>query len=179
LIFNWLLALTAIAYFFVWGSICGAHIRFRIAWRANGRSLDELPYKAGFGVIGSWIGLILNILSLMASIYMGVSAIDEYGNAAPWSTEGFFEQCLAIPCLIFFYVIWKGYSWFYVPQHRRMWTDLSTVDIYAGMRPEQLAISGPHVSDEERIERIAQMQEMKKGDTSIKGRLMAIITSCV
>lgn len=31
-IFNWLLALSGLSAFFIYGSICVAHIRFRMAW---------------------------------------------------------------------------------------------------------------------------------------------------
>lgn len=68
-VFNWLLALTGLSFFFVWGSICLTHIRFRYAWKAHGYSLDQIPYKPSLGVIGSWIGLVLNILCLMATFY--------------------------------------------------------------------------------------------------------------
>ncbi|KAJ4299966.1 hypothetical protein N0V90_005214 [Kalmusia sp. IMI 367209] len=44
-VFTWLLALSGIANFFVYGSICVAHIRFRKAWKRQGHSIDELPYK--------------------------------------------------------------------------------------------------------------------------------------
>lgn len=102
LIFNWLLALTALAYFFVWGSICVAHIRFRMAWKKNGRSVDELSFKAAFGVIGSWVGLILNIVSLMAAIYVGAAPV-----GGSFTTVGFFQQFLAVPTVAFFYLVWK------------------------------------------------------------------------
>ena len=48
--FSWLLALSGLAYFFIWGSICFAHIRFRAGWAAHGRSVDEIPYRAPFGI---------------------------------------------------------------------------------------------------------------------------------
>ena len=67
-VFNWLLALSALASLFTWGSICLAHIRFRAAWKAQGHTLDEIPFTAVFGVTGSWIGLILCILVLIASV---------------------------------------------------------------------------------------------------------------
>lgn len=101
-IFNWLLALTAIAYFFVWGSICVAHIRFRLAWKKNGRSIDELAYKAAFGVWGSYVGLFLNVISLMASIYVGAAPV-----GGSFTETGFWQQFLAVPCVVFFYVVWK------------------------------------------------------------------------
>ena len=49
--FYWLLALSGLANFFIWGSICFSHIRFRAGWLAQGYSLDDLPYKATFGTI--------------------------------------------------------------------------------------------------------------------------------
>jgi len=61
-VFNWLLALSGLANFFIWGSICWSHIRFRKGWAAQGHTLAELPYKAAFGVWGSYVGVILNIL---------------------------------------------------------------------------------------------------------------------
>ncbi|KAF4552013.1 Amino acid permease-like protein 34 [Elsinoe fawcettii] len=47
-IFNWLLALSGLSYFFVWGSICLAHIRFRKAWALQRGSIEVFPYKASF-----------------------------------------------------------------------------------------------------------------------------------
>lgn len=68
-IFNWLLALSGLSYFFVWGSICLSHIRFRSGWKAQGYSLDQIPYKPTLGVVGSWIGFVLNIICLIATFY--------------------------------------------------------------------------------------------------------------
>lgn len=70
--FNWMLALSALGYFFTWGSICWAHLRFRRAWHYNGRTLDEIPYLALFGTLGSWFGLILNIICLIATFYIAL-----------------------------------------------------------------------------------------------------------
>lgn len=67
-IFGWLLALSGLAALFTWGSICLAHIRFRAAWKAQGHTLDEIPFRAAFGVIGSWVGLILCILVIIAQV---------------------------------------------------------------------------------------------------------------
>lgn len=71
-VFTWLLSLAGLSNFFVWGSINLAHIRFRSGWKAHGRSLDELPYRAAFGVIGSYIGLFLNWIALIATFYTSV-----------------------------------------------------------------------------------------------------------
>jgi len=70
--FNWLLSLSGLSYFFVWGSICLSHIRFRRGWSAQGHTLDELPFKAQFGVIGSYLGFFLNCISLIATFYVSL-----------------------------------------------------------------------------------------------------------
>jgi amino acid permease len=67
-VFDWLLALSGLAALFTWGSICLAHIRFRAAWKYQGHTLEEIPFKAVFGVYGSWAGLILIFLVLMAQV---------------------------------------------------------------------------------------------------------------
>lgn len=68
-VFTWLLSLSGLSYFFVWGSICLSHIRFRAAWKAQGHTLDQIPYKPTLGVAGSYVGFILCIICLMATFY--------------------------------------------------------------------------------------------------------------
>ena len=75
-VFTWLLALSGLSNFFVWGGICLSHIRFRAGWKAQGHSLDELPFRASFGVIGSYVGLILNWLALIATFYTALFVSD-------------------------------------------------------------------------------------------------------
>lgn len=67
-VFDWLLAVAGLAALFTWGSICLAHIRFRRAWKYHGHTLDEIPFKAIGGVYGSYMGLILNIIVLLAQV---------------------------------------------------------------------------------------------------------------
>lgn len=68
MVFDWLLSLSGLATLFTWGSICLAHIRFRKAWAYHGHTLDEIPFRAIGGVYGSWLGLILNVLVLAATV---------------------------------------------------------------------------------------------------------------
>ena len=67
-VFDWLQALSGLAALFTWGSICLSHIRFRSAWKHNGHTLDEIPFKAAFGVYGSWLGLALVVIVLIAQV---------------------------------------------------------------------------------------------------------------
>lgn len=66
--FDWLQSLSGLAALFTWGSICFAHIRFRSAWKYHGHTLDEIPFRAIFGVTGSWIGLGLVVIVLIAQV---------------------------------------------------------------------------------------------------------------
>ncbi|KAL8639625.1 MAG: hypothetical protein Q9228_003359 [Teloschistes exilis] len=124
-IFNWLLALSALNNLFVWGSINLAHIRFRQGWAASGRSVSELPYQASFGVAGSYIGLFLNWVALIATFYTSLFPIGASPNA-----EAFFESMLALPLAIALYVVWKlyirGAGGLYVKAHQ--------MDVTTGMR---------------------------------------------
>lgn len=103
-IFTWLLSLSGLSNFFTWGSICFAHIRFRKAWYQNGRTKDDLPFAAMFGVIGSWIGLCLNVLCLVAQFYVALFPI----GGKP-EVEAFFEAYLAAPVVILFFIGYKVY----------------------------------------------------------------------
>jgi len=71
-VFNWLLALSGLSSFVTWGSICLSHIRFRAAWKAQGMTVDDLPFQAACGVWGSWIGFLLNVLCLIAQFYIAL-----------------------------------------------------------------------------------------------------------
>ena len=144
-VFTWLLSLSGLAYFFVWASICLSHIRFRHGWKVQGHSLDELPYKASFGVIGSYIGFGLNMLALIATFYTSlfvsdcslklsqreanvISSLQPIGGSP--SAMAFFETYLAAPIVIALYLGWKiktrGAGGLYIRGHQ--------MDLMTGMR---------------------------------------------
>ncbi|KAH6851100.1 amino acid permease/ SLC12A domain-containing protein [Chaetomium sp. MPI-CAGE-AT-0009] len=109
-VFDWLLALSGLAALFTWGSICLAHIRFRTAWLKQGHSLDEIPFRAVGGVYGSYLGLGLNILCLIAQLYVSICPVGGGFNDA----EGFFKSYLAMPVVIVFWIggfLWKRTGW--------------------------------------------------------------------
>ncbi|KAH7074443.1 amino acid permease-domain-containing protein [Paraphoma chrysanthemicola] len=158
-IFTWLLSLSGITVLFVFGSIAMAHIRFRRAWALNGHSLEEIPYRATFGVWGSWVCFAINVIALVASFYVAL-----YPVGGPYlSVEGFFEAYMAAPFLVVLYLIWKVYSWFKHPSHRPLWIRIKDIDIYTGMRVGQReTISGPGVPEEQRRASIQEMHDEKK-----------------
>ncbi|KAG8627003.1 hypothetical protein KVT40_005948 [Elsinoe batatas] len=126
-IFNWLLASSGLSCFFVWGSICLAHIRFRKAWALQRGSIEMFPYKASFGVIGSYYGLVLNILCLIAQFYVAVWPI---GGGA--TAESFFSAYLAGPVVILLYLIWKAIS----GEWTKPWVKIAEIDLATGLRDD-------------------------------------------
>ncbi|KAF7552046.1 hypothetical protein G7Z17_g4590 [Cylindrodendrum hubeiense] len=123
-VFDWLLALSGLAALFTWGSICVCHIRFRSAWAHQGRSLDDIPFKAIGGVAGSWLGLFLCGIILAAQIFVAIAPYDQTGVG---DAENFFKQCLAIPVVLVFWA--AGYAW-----KRTGWLTLDQIDLDAGLR---------------------------------------------
>ncbi|KAG4420133.1 Amino-acid permease inda1 [Cadophora malorum] len=105
-VFNWLLALSGLAALFTWGSICFAHIRFRQAWKHQGHTVDEIPFQAIFGVTGSWIGLVLCVVVLIATL---ISAILPPGVSRTATAKEFFSAWLTVPVIAVFWII--GYIW--------------------------------------------------------------------
>lgn len=141
-VFNWLLQLSALAALFTWGSICLAHIRFRKAWAYHGHTVDEIPFTAVGGVVGSWIGLSLNILVFIAQVSTYYSPVTSFlANLAQFYTaiaapvgesglntvEGFFQGELAFFCVIVFWII--GFAW-----KRTGWLRTHQMDVDTGRR---------------------------------------------
>ncbi|KAL8654119.1 MAG: hypothetical protein Q9210_001694 [Variospora velana] len=110
-VFTWLQALSGLSSIFTWGSICLAHIRFRRAWRVQGRSLDELAFRSQAGVLGSWIGFIFNVLVLIAQFWTGFAPIKpQYGPPITGTlahVRNFFQAYLAAPVVLLCYIVYK------------------------------------------------------------------------
>ncbi|KAM7212965.1 putative amino-acid permease [Rhypophila decipiens] len=104
-VFDWLLAISGLSTIFTWGSTCLAHIRLRQAWKYNHRSLDDIAFKAQFGVVGSWIGLIFNCLVFVTQTWVAIVPIEEEGATPAGPSErarGYFVSCLALPVVLTF-----------------------------------------------------------------------------
>ncbi|KEF53996.1 uncharacterized protein A1O9_09791 [Exophiala aquamarina CBS 119918] len=174
-IFNWLLSLSGLSILFIYGSIALAHIRFRAAWKAHGHTLDELPFKAAFGIWGSYLCLLINVISLIAQFYVALYPI----GGPNLDANTFFQLYLAGPLLIFLYVAWKSYSWFAYPESRKLFIRAKDIDIYTGMREGQREmISGAGVSSDQRRASIQEMKEeqQKRG---VKGHVMAFVRNLI
>ena len=109
--FVWMQALSGLSSIFTWGSICLAHIRFRRAWKNQGHTLKELAFASQAGVLGSWIGLIFNIVVLVAEFWTSFDPIPSQNGTrvtgAMALTGNWFKGCMAIPVVLAFYLPYK------------------------------------------------------------------------
>lgn len=100
-VFNWLLALSGLSTIFTWLAIVVTHIRFRKAWKVQGHSTEELPFKAIAGVWGSWVAVFLIAIVLIAQFYIGlfpVGGVDGPGaRAESFFRKSFIEHFLFLP----------------------------------------------------------------------------------
>ena len=143
--FEWMIALSGLSVIFTWGSICLAHIRFRRAWRIQGHSLDELAFQSQPGVIGSWIGLGLCSLFLVAAFWTGFAPIGYRELSVSERVEHWFSSYLAFPVVCLFYFPYKFWFRTSIPRSR-------TMDLKTGMRTD---IDLAELLAEERAERRA------------------------
>ena len=105
--FDWMLAISGLSSIFTWGSICAAHIRFRHAWKVQGHTLDELAFISPIGVAGSWVGLSFNVLILIAQFWTGFSPVGWEDMSTKELIESFFQDYLAAPVVLVFFVVYK------------------------------------------------------------------------
>ena len=136
--------------------------------------MDELPFRAAFGVWGSYLCLLINIIALMGQFYVALYPI----GGPNLNANTFFQLYLAGPLFIFLYLCWKVYSWFVRPADRPLFIKIKDIDIYTGMRDTQSMISGVGVPEEQRRASIQEMQDEKR-KRGPKDYIMAVIRSVI
>ncbi|CAO1625365.1 unnamed protein product [Parajaminaea phylloscopi] len=106
-VFNWLLSISGISQFLVWGGICLAHVRFRAAWKAQNMPDDELPWRSPLGVWGSWFGFLFNAILLIFEFYIAVWPIGFAEMSPQGRASNFFQVYLAAIIVIVCYIGFK------------------------------------------------------------------------
>lgn len=67
--YTWLINASALAGFIVWAGIAWTHYNFRKAFKAQGRSVSELPFRAKFFPAGPIIALVMCLLVIVGQSY--------------------------------------------------------------------------------------------------------------
>lgn len=100
-VFAWLLAISGLSTLFTWASICFCHIRYRNAIKVQGIKVG-IPFKADYGVIGSWIGVFMNITILGVQLWVSLYPVN--GKA---TVKSFMQSYLAVPIVIVCFALHK------------------------------------------------------------------------
>ena len=98
--YTWFYNATGLTGFLVWAGVCAAHLRFRAAWKAQGRSVSDLPYRARLFPVGTWFALIVFIGVI---VRQGASLV----VSGDFSWYGILVAYVGLPVTI---VLWLGYK---------------------------------------------------------------------
>lgn len=137
-VFNWLLALSGLSSLFTWGGICLCHIRFRYALHAQGRDTKELPFVSPAGIYGSYWGLFMICIMLIAQFYVAL-----FPPGGKPSADTFFESYLSFPIVLAFYIGHKLYK-----RNWPMYIRADKMDIDTGRRDVDLELLKQELAEE-------------------------------
>ncbi|KAI0104635.1 amino acid permease-like protein [Nemania sp. FL0031] len=116
--YTYIVNLSGVSTFLVWGSISFTHIRFRQAWEFQGYPVEDLPFKALWYPWNAWFGLFANIF---------LAFVQGWTTLAPFKAGDFVDAYILLPLFAIIYVafkIWNG---------TRFWR-LDEIDLQSGRR---------------------------------------------
>ncbi|KAG2731722.1 hypothetical protein G9P44_005309 [Scheffersomyces stipitis] len=118
--YGYIVNLSGVAVFIVWGNVCFYHIRFRQAWKLQGRSVSELPYKGLWYPILPIFGIVLNVF---------LALVQGWSYFKPFDAGNFVDAYVLLPFFGLLYVFFKLVN-------RTKWVNLSEVDLDEGRRKD-------------------------------------------
>ncbi|TBU58638.1 amino acid permease-domain-containing protein [Dichomitus squalens] len=120
-VFSWLVNLTGISSLLVWGTIGIISLRFRAAWKAQGRPIGDLPYTQPLFPI---LPLVAIILALAMLIAQGYAAVVE----TPFDPKNIVATYIGVAVYVLCYVGWWAYEFFWLNK-RQHFVPLMDVDL--------------------------------------------------
>ncbi|KAG0253234.1 hypothetical protein BGZ95_006383 [Linnemannia exigua] len=92
--YNWLLSLASTTGFIAWLGIAFSHIRFRMAYKAQGRSLKDLPFISNLYPFGPIYTIVVCVVILFGQGYTAFS---------PWDLKSFLSAYVTLPFVFILY----------------------------------------------------------------------------
>ncbi|KAK3389290.1 amino acid permease-like protein [Podospora didyma] len=96
--YGYIVNLSGVSTFLVWGSISFIHIRFRAGWKAQGHSVDELPFKSLWYPYNAYFGLGANIF---------LAFVQGWSTFAPFVAGDFVDAYILLPLFPIIYIVYK------------------------------------------------------------------------
>ncbi|KAL8678347.1 MAG: hypothetical protein Q9186_005304 [Xanthomendoza sp. 1 TL-2023] len=126
-VYNALITLSGVATFIVWATIEIVHIRFRNGLKAQGQSIDDLPFKALWYPYGTYGALAANIFLIF---FQGYTAF-----LNPFSSTDFVIAYILLPVFVMLlvgYKLWK----------KTKWVKVEEMDVWTGRREDNRTTTG-------------------------------------
>lgn len=96
--YSYIVNLSGVSTFLVWGAISFIHIRFRKAWKVQGRLPSELPYKSMLYPWNAWFGLSAN---------MFLALVQGWTTLSPFTAGSFVDAYILLPLFPLIWVVFK------------------------------------------------------------------------
>ncbi|KAF5096622.1 hypothetical protein DV451_004146 [Geotrichum candidum] len=96
--YTYIVNLSGVSTFLVWGSISFIHIRFRRAWYHNGHTAAELPYQSMFYPYNAYFGLAANVF---------LAIVQGWTTLSPFDAGNFVDAYILLPV---FFILYFGYK---------------------------------------------------------------------
>lgn len=140
-IFTWLFSICSLSSFFTWATICFTHIRFRMALKAQGRSVSELAFVSPLGLFGSYSGMIILLLVIVGEIWVSIWPI---GDGADVVT--FWQNCLSLPLMILMWFFYKLFT----KSFNNLYVKLEDIDLDTGTREMDIEVVKQQAAEDQR-----------------------------
>ncbi|CAN3367924.1 general amino acid permease Agp3p [Diutina catenulata] len=116
--YNYIVNISGVAVFIVWGNVSFYQIRFRMALKRQGREDEQLPYRGLWYPVLPWISIILNVFLALVQGWM---------YFVPFSAADFVDAYILLPVFFVFYFGLKLIR-------RTKWVTLDQVNLDQGRR---------------------------------------------
>lgn len=147
-VFTYIINISGVSTFIIFAIICLCHIRFRQAWLHQGKTLDELPFKAWLAPYGTWVAFILNIVLVF---FQGYTTF-----LNPRKAADIIVAYIVIPVAVALYLGWKLF-------HRTKVVSLDDIDLDTGRRLiEDFEETDSSAEQDESLEKKAWYKNPKK-----------------
>lgn len=96
--YGYIVNISGVSTFLVWGSISFIHIRFRTAWKKQGRSPSELPYQSMLYPWNAYFGLAANVF---------LAFVQGWSTLSPFNAGNFVSAYILLPLFPIIFVLFK------------------------------------------------------------------------
>jgi amino acid transporter len=96
--YSYIVNLSGVSTFLVWGAISFVHIRFRSAWKAQGRHVEDLPFRSLWYPWNAYFGLFANVF---------LAFVQGWTTLSPFDAGLFVDAYILLPLFPIIYFSYK------------------------------------------------------------------------